>query len=269
MAGEIDLLRIEESFITIQSNRLAMRWIYGRKHRTSPVLVFLHEGLGSIRMWRDIPEQLCTETGLTGVVYDRRGHGNSDPLPQHRTPGYLHEEALKYLPLFLEKNAIDKPLFIGHSDGGSIALLYTAHFPEKTVGVISEAAHVFLEDISITGIENAVEMYESGSLKKSLTKYHSDKTDAVFYGWAHTWLSPEFRDWNIVNELKSITAPSLIIQGTEDEYGTEKQVDAIVNNVSGESEKFMIPGCGHVPHFQARDLVTAKMIESIHTLNVE
>lgn len=261
------MLRTEESFITVHSHRISMKWIYGETSPVSPVLVFLHEGLGSITMWRDFPEQICTETGLTGVVYDRPGHGDSDPLPQHRTPGYLHDEALKYLPLFLEKNSIDKPLLIGHSDGGSIALLYAAHFPEKAIGIISEAAHVFLEDVSITGIQNAVDKYESANLKKGLIKFHGDKTDAVFYGWAQTWLSPEFRKWNIVDEIKNITAPSLIIQGEEDEYGTGKQVDAIVNNVRGESEKYIIPGCGHVPHFQARDLVTEKMIEFIKKLN--
>lgn len=266
MDGEINSLQIEDTYIKIDNHRYAVRWIGQQDETRSPVLVFLHEGLGCIKLWRDFPEQVCTKTGLTGIVYDRLGHGNSDPLPQRRMPNYLHGEALKYLPPLLEKIKVDRPIFIGHSDGGTIALLYAAHFPDRTSAVITEAAHVFLEDVTILGIQNAVELYESGKLKKGLTKYHSDKTDAIFYGWAHTWLSPEFKNWNIVDDLINITAPSLIIQGDDDEYGTEKQVDTIVNTAKGESEKLMISGCGHVPHFQAKDLVIRKMVEFISTV---
>ncbi len=257
-------MQIEETFIKLSQHHYAVKWIYGSGDKKSPVLIFLHEGLGCIELWRDFPEQVCRDTGLTGLVYDRLGHGKSDPLPKRRSQYYLHDEALKYLPPLLEAVNIDRPVFIGHSDGGTIALLYAAHFAGKTAGLITEAAHVFLEDVTIDGIQNAVKMYETGKLKKGLTKYHGDKIDAIFYGWANTWLSPEFRNWNIVDELKNITAPSLIIQGQSDEYGTEKQVDTIVNTVQGHAEKLMIPECGHVPHFQAKDLVQEKMMRFIN-----
>jgi len=263
MVGEVSPLQTKETFVTIDRHNYAVKFIHPPNKRTSPVLVFLHEGLGCIELWRDFPEQVCTGTGLPAIVYDRLGHGKSDPLAQHRTPRYLHDEALKYLPPFLEKNGIDKPFFIGHSDGGTIALLYAANYPDKTAGLITGAAHVFVEDITVQGIQRAVEAYESGKLKKGLSKYHGDKTDALFYGWAHTWLSPEFRNWNIVDELKTVTSPSLIIQGVDDEYGTEAQVDAIVNNVPAKSEKLMIPDCGHVPHLQAGDVVKERMVEFV------
>lgn len=263
MDREVNPLSIEESFVTIEKHRYAVKRIHSRGNTDAPVLVFLHEGLGSIKLWRDFPELICQATGLKGMVYDRLGHGQSDPLPQRRTVRYLHDEALTYLPSFLEKNNLENPFFIGHSDGGTIALLYAAHFRERTAGLITEAAHVFLEDITIEGIRRAVREYESGKLKKALYKYHGDKTDALFYEWSQTWLSAEFRNWNIVADLKNITAPSLIIQGEDDEYGTEKQVDAIVNTVQGSSEKLMIPDCGHVPHIQAGDVVREKMVEFI------
>ncbi len=266
MDGEINSLQIEDTYIKIDNHRYAVRWIGQQDETRAPVLVFLHEGLGCIKLWRDFPEQICAETGLTGIVYDRLGHGTSDPFPQRRTPHYLHDESFKYLPRFLEIINVHRPIFIGHSDGGTIALLYAAHYPDNTSGIITEAAHVFLEEVTITGIKNAVEMYESGNLKKGLKKYHGEKTDALFYGWAHTWLSPEFRNWKIIDELKNITAPSLVIQGYNDEYGTEKQVDTIVNTVRGQAEKLMIPECGHIPHFQARDLVQEKMVRFINKI---
>lgn len=266
MVGKINTVQTAIKFVTIDDNRYAVKHIHVHENTHIPVLVFLHEGLGCIELWRDFPEKICNATGLNGIVYDRLGHGKSDPLPQHRTPAYLHDEALIYLPPFLEKTGVDNPFFIGHSDGGTIALLYAAQHPGRTAGFITEAAHVFLEDITVRGIQKAVEAYESGKLKKGLIKYHGDKTDALFYGWAYTWLSPEFRHWNIVDELKSIYAPSLIIQGNDDEYGTEKQVDAIVNTVQGETEKCIIPECGHVPHHQAGDAVTERMVEFIKTV---
>ncbi len=266
MDKEVNTLQIENTYVTVDEYRFAVKWVSPSQSAQSPVLVFLHEGLGCIDLWRYFPEQICHETGLTGLVYDRLGHGKSDPLPQRRTPRYLHDEALKYLTPILDVSGIDNPFFIGHSDGGTIALLYAAQYPDKTAGLITEAAHVFLEDITIQGIQRAVETYESGKLKKGLSKYHGDKTDALFYGWADTWLSAEFRNWNIVKELKTITAPSLIMQGDDDEYGTEAQVDAIVNTVQGDSKKHMISDCGHVPHFQARPVVLESMMEFIRNL---
>jgi pimeloyl-ACP methyl ester carboxylesterase len=264
MVGKVNTITTEDHYITVNSHRFAVRRIRISGKSNSHVLVFLHEGLGCIELWRDFPEQICRETGLDGFVYDRLGHGKSDSLPHRKTSKYLHNEALHYLPPLLEACTINEPLLIGHSDGGSIALLHAAYYPDKTAGVITEAAHVFVEDITIEGIKRTVKHYETGKLKDGLAQYHGSKTDLLFRGWANIWLSPEFRTWNIVDELKWITAPTLIIQGTEDEYGTEKQVDAIVNTVSGTSEKLIIPDCGHVPHRQANSIVVERVTEFIN-----
>lgn len=184
--------------------------IYATKHRLSaefirpraktdnrPVLVFLHEGLGSIGQWRDFPEKICARTGCPALVYDRWGYGGADLLTQPRKPDYLHDEALLSLPEVLNQCAIDKPILIGHSDGGSIATIYAGTYPQKVSGIITEAAHVFVEDVTVEGIKRAVEVYESAHLKKRLAKFHDNNTELMFRGWADIWLSPEFRDWNI------------------------------------------------------------------------
>jgi len=255
-----------ESEITIDGHTFAIKQIFHKENSQSTDLIFLHEGLGCIELWRDFPESICASTGLNGIVYDRLGHGKSGPLPHPRTPSYLHDEALKYLPRILEKTNCTSPLFIGHSDGGTIALLFAAYHPQKTAGLITEAAHIFVEDITIKGIQTAIDTYESGKLRNGLAKYHADKTDALFYGWAHTWLSSEFRSWNIKEELKTITSPAFIIQGEDDEYGTEAQVDGIVTTIKGKARKRMVPDCGHVPHFQARSVVSDEINSFIHSI---
>ena len=191
-----------------------------------PVLVFLHEGLGSIGQWRDFPEKLCEKTGCPALVYDRCGHGTSDPLTESRRPDYLHDEALLSLPEVLKQCVIDKPIFIGHSDGGSIAIIYAGTYPQKVTGIITEAAHVFVEDVTVDGIKRAVEVYESTDLRTRLARFHGSNTELMFRGWADIWLSPEFRDWNIENYLPNVTCPLLAVQGRDDEYGTPVQVEA-------------------------------------------
>lgn len=255
MDKKVDAVKFIATSIRVDGHRYAVKRILSAVDDTTPTLVFLHEGLGCIKLWRDFPEQLCATTHLSGIAYDRLGHGASDPMPKPRTPRYLHDEALEYLPAFLEATGIEKPVLIGHSDGGTIALLFASYYPDNVSGLVTEAAHVFVEEKTLAGIRNTLAAYESTHLKKSLKKYHGEKTDALFYAWAHTWLSPEFRQWNIVDEIKSITVPTLIIQGVDDEYGTAQQVDAIANSINGWTEKVMIPHCGHVPHIRARKMV--------------
>lgn len=229
-------------------------------------LVFLHEGLGSIAQWRDFPARLSTATGLPAMVYERWGYGNSDILDTPRTVQYLHDEALVSLPEVLRQSSITHAILIGHSDGGSIALMYAATHGDGILGVITEAAHVFVEEVTITGIRKAVEVYETTDLKHRLRQYHKDNTDSMFRGWSQTWLSKEFRTWNIEEYLPRITCPLLVMQGAQDEYGTQAQVDSIVSQAAGPATGLMIPDCGHIPHHQAQERVLEEMTNFITSL---
>ncbi|HRD49451.1 MAG: alpha/beta hydrolase [Candidatus Competibacter sp.] len=237
-------------------HRLHAERLFPIRAAAGPTLVFLHEGLGSIGQWRNFPAQLCTLTGLPGLIYERWGFGRSDPLTGPRPRDYLHREAENSLPEVLAACGIaDPPILFGHSDGGSIALLFAAAYPGRTHAVISEAAHVFIEEVCLVGIRAARATYEQGNLREGLCRYHGANTDSMFRGWCDTWLRPDFRDWNMTAELPRITCPVLIIQGEEDEYGTRAQVDTIATGVSGSAEVLWLPDCAHVPHHQAPDAV--------------
>lgn len=228
-----------------------------------PTLVFLHEALGCIELWRDFPQALATATGCDALLYDRRGSGKSDPLTEKRAQDYLHQEAFITLPEVLEKTGVKNPILIGHSDGGTIALLYAAKFPENVRGVITETAHVFVEDVTLRGIRKVLKTYQTGDLKQRLEKYHGENTEAIFRAWHETWLNPNFRSWNVEKFLPHITCPVLVIQGAEDEYGTPAQVDAITSQVSGLAKPLLIPHCGHTPHREARDITLREMTKFI------
>ncbi|CAK0779756.1 Alpha/beta hydrolase [Azospirillaceae bacterium] len=222
---------------------------------SSPVLVFLHEGLGSIELWRDFPERLAAAVELPALIYSRAGFGRSSPLTTPRDIRYLEREASESLPTLLETLNINHPILIGHSDGGSIALLYAAQQNgPRPLGVIAEAAHVFVEDISITGIRNAVKAWQTTDLPQKLARRHNHP-EAVFRAWSDTWLAPWFRSWNIERALATVTCPTLIIQGDDDEYGTSAQVEAIRRAVAGPAQTLMIPHCGHTPHRDQPDVV--------------
>jgi pimeloyl-ACP methyl ester carboxylesterase len=252
--------------------RAAGRWLHGEAIElpttvADTTLVFLHEGLGSIAQWKNFPVQLCQACGLPGLVYERWGFGNSEPLSGPRETDYLHDEALRSLPEVLECSGITTPpILIGHSDGGTIALLFATAFPEKVRAIITEAAHVFVEDVTLEGIRAAKRAYETTDLQQRLASYHGANTDAMFKGWCDTWLRPDFRHWNIVTQLPKITCPALIIQGQADEYGTPAQVHAIAAGVSGYVETLLIPNCAHVPHHQAREQVLREMGRFITSL---
>ncbi len=221
-----------------------------------PTLVFLHEGLGSIGQWGSFPAQLCALTGLPGLVYERWGYGRSEGLTGPRPDDYLQQEAQNSLPEALAAcGIVDPPILFGHSDGASIALLFAAFHPDQTQAVISEAAHVFVEEVCLAGIRMARTTYEQGDLQTGLRRHHGDNTEWMFRGWSEVWLQPGRRDWNMMAELSAIACPTLIIQGQDDEYGTRAQVDAIANGVAGPTEILWLPGCGHSPHHQAREAV--------------
>ncbi len=235
--------------------------IDGDKER--PYLVFLHEGLGCEKMWGGFPQRLCATSGCPGLVYDRLGYGKSSPLPHKRTIHYLHEYALRELPLLLQEVLPDTPfILIGHSDGGSISLIYGAERSPLLKGIITEAAHVFVEPGTIAGVRKADKAWEEGKLQ-GLLRYHGAKTEILFKAWSETWLATWFRWWNIEYLLPSIEVPLLVIQGRDDQYGSEKQVDAIVSQSGGFAHAEIIEQCAHTPHLEAEQDVLHLMCAHI------
>ena len=231
-----------------------------------PCLVFLHEGLGCTAMWKDFPRRLCGMTGCSGLLYDRLGYGLSDALQQSRSQDYLHRYALDELPLVLAQAlpAGQAYILIGHSDGGSIALLHAAQHPANLHGIVTEAAHVFVETITLDGIRVAEQAYAEGKLR-GLSKYHGDKTEQIFRAWSDTWLTADFAKWNIEDVLPSIVCPALILQGIDDQYGTRRQVDAIVEGIPG-ARMQLLQQCGHTPHQEQANAVLELMDTFIQSL---
>ena len=230
-------------------------------------LVFLHEGLGCFTLWKDFPEKLCAAVGCPGLVYDRVGHGQSAPDPQSRTIHYLHRHALEELPQVLAEAIPGRPyVLIGHSDGGSIALLHAAERPPLLRGVVTMAAHVLVEPQTVAGIEAAALAFEEGRMA-GLARHHGEKTTALFHAWADTWCSPWFAAWNIEYALPSITCPLLVIQGEDDQYGSKLQVERIVAGVSGPATPALLPGCGHAPHRDREEEVITLIRDFLATLD--
>ncbi len=211
----------------------------------APVIVFLHEGLGSVSLWRDFPQQVADATGCEAVVYSRHGYGRSAALDAPRTPGYMHDEALLALPEFLDGLGIECPLLCGHSDGGSIALIHAGGSGRPVAGVIAMAPHVMVENVTLTGIAAAGETWRDTDLAARLARHHADAA-RVFREWHDTWLSPAFRDWNIEEFVPPITAPILAIQGEDDEYATMEQIDRIAR-LGQNVACLKLADCGHSP----------------------
>jgi pimeloyl-ACP methyl ester carboxylesterase len=213
----------------------------------APDLIFLHEGLGSVAAWRDFPARLAADTGARAIIYSRRGYGKSDPVLLPRQPDYMHRAALEELPALRQALGIANPILIGHSDGGSIALIHAGAGRWPVRALILEAPHVFVEELSLAGIAAAKQAYDSGALKSRLARAH-DHVEPMFRGWNDIWLSPQFRDWNIESSLPTIACPVLAIQGADDQYGTLAQIAAIERGVGGACEKLVLASCGHAPH---------------------
>ena len=232
-------------FLTAASRRIAYERI-DSANGGRPTLVFLHEGLGSIAMWRNFPGELARAAHCNAVVYSRYGYGDSDPLAEPRTVRYMHDEALVALPELLDKLAIDRPILIGHSDGGSIALIYAGAGARPVTAVVTLAAHVLVEDISVASIAAAKLTYETKDLRAKLARHHAD-VDSAFWGWNRIWLAPEFRHWNIEEYLPRIACPVLAIQGEDDEYGTMEQMRRIGAQVA-DVELLQLDACRHAPH---------------------
>ena len=235
--------------------------------RPAAPLIFLHEGLGSVAMWRDWPAQVCAATGRAGIVYSRRGYGKSESVPDVRGSGrlgpeYMHHEALEVLPELLDQLGIEAPVLLGHSDGGSIALLHASHLP--VTACIVMAPHVIVEDKSVTAIAQAREAYETGDLRDRLKRYHAD-IDCAFWQWNDIWLNPAFREFDIRAECRRIEAPVLAIQGENDPYGTFRQIDEIAPT-EGPFMRFALRDCGHSPHRDQPGQTTQHIVEFLAAL---
>lgn len=228
----------------------------------APLIVFLHEGLGSVSMWRDFPARLCAATGCRGLVYSRPGYGNSTPRARDERWGldFMHRQALEVLPALLTALGVnaerDKPWLFGHSDGGSIALLYAAHHPKAIAGAVVLAPHIMVEALSVRSIAQARTAYETTDLRQRLARHHADP-DSAFWGWANAWLDARFLKWSVESELHAITCPLLAVQGLNDEYGTLAQIRGI-QQAAPQTQLLELPDCGHSAHKdQAEAVITA------------
>lgn len=219
-----------------------------------PTLVFLHDSLGCIELWRDFPRRLALATGCNALVYDRQGYGQSDAFSEPRSLHYLMDEA-HILARILERCDIPSAALFGHSDGGSISLLAAAEYPEKIACVISEAAHVFVDHLTLHGIRNAIKQYHTTNLRARIARYHGSKTEAVFAAWTETWLAEWYQHWTMEKYLARIQCPVLAIQGDKDEFGTQAQLMAIAGQAGGVSQPCLLKGVGHTPHKEVPDMV--------------
>jgi pimeloyl-ACP methyl ester carboxylesterase len=231
--------------------RVEYQWIEEGDADT-PLMVFLHEGLGSISMWRDFPQTLCRALGCRGLVYSRPGYGQSTPRASDDVlaPDFMHRQAHEVLPALLVALGVDTaanpPCLLGHSDGGSIALLYAARFQDRVAGAVVLAPHIIVEDISVSSIAKARTAYLETDLRQRLARHHADP-DSAFWGWNNIWLNPAFRPWSIEAEIAAITCPLLAVQGLDDEYGTLDQIRGIATGVP-QTELLELAECGHSPH---------------------
>jgi pimeloyl-ACP methyl ester carboxylesterase len=225
-------------------------------------LVFLHEGLGSVGLWRDFPATVRAALDEPAtLIYSRAGYGRSAPVTEPRPLRFMHDEALTVLPALLDRCDVERPVLIGHSDGASIAIIH-AGAGHPVSGLVLIAPHVFVEAVTIAGIEAADAAFRAGPLRDRLARHHAD-VDATFHGWAGAWLAPEFRTWNIEDSLGGIECPVLAIQGDADGFGTLAQIDAIAAGVKGPFTPLVLPGAGHAPHFDAPEAVVQAIRDTV------
>ncbi|MCG8637258.1 MAG: alpha/beta hydrolase [Desulfobacterales bacterium] len=236
---------------------------YGKPE--NPVLVFLHEGLGCIASWKELPGKISRATGCNALTYSRLGYGGSDPVTLPRKPNFMHVEALDILPRVLAAAGIKEYILLGHSDGGSIGVIHAGSPKSKGLrGLVTLAAHLFCEPVTLAGIRNAKDLYLNKNLKSRLMRIHGENTDTAFWGWNDTWLSPGFAHWNIERYLKPIRVPVLAIQGDDDPYGTRAQLDAVKTGITS-CTTHLIENCGHIPHMEQQESVLNLMIPFIRS----
>jgi pimeloyl-ACP methyl ester carboxylesterase len=247
-----------------RSVRIEHRWI-ARAHRERPLIVFLHEGLGSVAMWKDFPDRLCHAADARGLVYSRPGYGRSTPRAAAEAWGldFMHRQAHDLLPTLLTALDVqrERPWLFGHSDGASIALLHAARFGSQLAGAIVLAPHIMVEDLSVASIANARDAYLETDLRARLAKFHDDP-DSAFWGWNDIWLHPPFKQWSIEQEIAAIACPLLAVQGVDDEYGTLEQIRGIARRVT-QTELLELADCGHSPHRDQPDALIEACVDFI------
>lgn len=246
-------------FLHAGGRRLEYVW-HGPPPGEAPTLVFLHEGLGCVSLWRDFPARLAEATGCGALVYSRAGYGRSDPVPLPRPVRFMHDEGLRVLPEVLDAAGVRDAILVGHSDGASIALVHAGSgAADRVRALVLEAPHVFVEDVSVASIAAIGEAYRDTDLRARLARHHGGNVDCAFHGWNGVWLDPEFRAWNIEDCLPRVAVPVLVVQGEADEYGTVAQVEAIRRQAAGPVETVILPGVGHSPHRDAPDATLEAM----------
>ncbi|HEY7610828.1 MAG TPA: alpha/beta hydrolase [Alphaproteobacteria bacterium] len=255
------------AFIEAGGRRLEYEWV-GLGAVDAPVIVLLHQGLGSLGLWRDFPKAVHEAVALRVLVYSRWGYGKSDPVKTFpRSANWMHEGAEELAGL-LEALGVSRPILFGHSDGASIALLYAAHRTKPAaLGVIAMAPHVFLEREGIVSMAKARVAYEEGELRAKLARFHDD-VDSAFYGWNITWLAPAMRGWNIEAEMAGIECPVALVQGVSDEYGTPAQLESVRKHTCGKAEIALLENCGHSPHIDQRAAVLGALKRLIAGIKV-
>jgi pimeloyl-ACP methyl ester carboxylesterase len=247
--------------VNIANHQLEYAW-FGPRPDAAPTLVFLHEGLGCVELWKDFPERVRAATGCGVLVFSRAGYGKSDPVTLPRPVTFMHHEALIVLPQVLDAFAVRQAILIGHSDGGSIALIHAGGVGDPRVkALILLAPHVFVEEPGLESIRQIGKEYRHGNLRQRLERYHGANVDCAFNGWNDVWLNPEFRSWNIEEYLPQINVPILLVQGEDDQYGTAAQVKAIATKSASEVHTVMLKDCGHSPHLEQPEATLAAINE--------
>jgi pimeloyl-ACP methyl ester carboxylesterase len=246
-------------FVRIQGHRTEYEFLGAS--RGAPVMVFLHEGLGSLSMWRDFPSRVAHATGCNALVYSRYGYGKSEPLSEPRATRFMHDEALKVLPELLDQLRVHRPILFGHSDGASIALIYAGGSGREVAGVVAMAPHVMVEEVCIRSIRQSKVSYETSDLREKLARYHADP-DSAFRGWNDIWLHPEFLSWNIEEYLPSISCPILAIQGEDDEYGTMEQIERVAKQAA-DVDLVKLEDCRHSPQRDQPEAVVEAVVRFV------
>ncbi len=250
------------NYLTLTSGKIEIQW-HGKNKADRPVLIFLHEGLGCARMWKDFPKKLSLATKCPALVFSRYGYGLSDPSPLPWKINFMHKQALCILPEIIKKTGIKTYILVGHSDGGSIGIIFSGSNSAKGLqGIITLAAHVFCEQETIESIQQAKISYDQYDLKQRLKKYHGKNTENAFRGWNDVWLAPGFINWNIEKYLSRIDRPMLAIQGKKDQYGSSKQIRSIQRRVK-QVKTHLIDDCKHSPHFEQQEKVLNIMAEFV------
>lgn len=251
----------EKIEIPTQDGPLTGQWFGApaeNRPTSAPAIVMLHEGLGSISMWGDFPQYLAEQTRVPVLAYERQGHGKKARPSLPRPKEWMHHEALSILPDVLQDQGITRPFLFSHSDGATIALIHAAHHAVR--GVVSEAAHVFQDEMMLQGQRKATGQWAHGVLRRFLTEHHGADAEMLLTGWLDWWRQARSRDWNILRELSGVACPVLAVQGDLDAYGTPQQIEHICERVSGPSEAVMIEGCGHIPHQDAREKLMGRLL---------